>query len=89
LFFNFGEDEAAQSMKLIAELRKQNISAELYPDNAKMKKQFDYAAKKEIKHVAFLGAQELDKKVVNVKNQTSGEQQEVSFDDLTAFFKRQ
>ena len=82
LFFNFGETEAAASMKLIKELRQQNISAELYPDNAKMKKQFDYAAKKGIKNVIFLGAEEIKMQKVKIKNQQTGLQQEVAFADL-------
>jgi len=61
LFVNFGEVEALFSMKAIAELRKNNIKSELYPDNAKMKKQMNYANKRKIKFVVIVGSQEVEK----------------------------
>ncbi len=86
LFLNFGEIESAAAMQLAAELRRNHISAELYPDAAKMKKQFDYAAKRGIKNVLFLGTKEIENRVVQIKNQETGEQQNVGFEDLVAFF---
>ncbi|MBC8757407.1 histidine--tRNA ligase [Kordia sp. YSTF-M3] len=83
---NFGEKEALASMKLIKILRKSGKSAELYPDNAKMKKQMNYANKREIPYVILIGDNELQNNTCIVKNMKDGTQLEVPFDEvLTAF----
>jgi len=75
LFANYGEAESIEALKLIAELRERNISAELYPETSKLKKQFTYAEKKGIENLVFLGEQEIKDGNVTVKNLNSGEQQ--------------
>jgi histidyl-tRNA synthetase len=87
LFLNFGETECATAVQLVAELRRNHISVELYPDAAKMKKQFDYAAKRGIKNVLFLGTKEIENREVQIKNQETGAQQNVAFKDLIGFLK--
>lgn len=86
LCINFGEKEALASMKLIKTLREAGKSAELYPDNAKMKKQMNYANKREIPYVILIGEDELENNACIVKNMKDGTQLEVPFDEvLTAF----
>ena len=82
LFVNFGESEALFSMKAITELRKNNIKAELYPDNAKMKKQMNYANKRDIEFVVIVGSQEVEKNEFTLKNMISGEQINCSLQEL-------
>ncbi len=82
LFVNFGEAEAFYSMKAIAELRKNEIKSELYPDAAKMKKQMNYADKREIPFVVIVGSQEMEKQEFTLKNMISGEQTKVSLSTL-------
>lgn len=82
LFANYGDNEAAEAMKLIAQLRKSGISAELYPENAKLKKQFAYAEKKGIPNLVFYGEQEISEQKATVKNLLSGEQQTLSISDF-------
>ncbi|MBP7245060.1 MAG: histidine--tRNA ligase, partial [Bacteroidia bacterium] len=43
LFINFGEDDIPYSLQLLSKVRAAGINAEMYPDAAKMKKQFSYA----------------------------------------------
>ena len=74
LFLNFGEKEAAAAMKLVKDLREKGISAELYPDNAKIKKQMAYADALKIPYVAIIGESELSEGIVIVKDMLSGEQ---------------
>jgi histidyl-tRNA synthetase len=88
LFLNFGDTESAAAMPLLAALRRNHISAEIYPDAAKMKKQFDYVAKRGITNVLFLGSKEIENREVQVKNQESGEQVTVAFSDLVQYFKK-
>ncbi|WP_407480193.1 histidine--tRNA ligase [Elizabethkingia miricola] len=78
LFANYGEKEAIEAMKLIAQLREKGISAELYPEAAKLKKQFTYAEKKEIPHLVFLGKDEIENANVTIKNLTTGEQETIA-----------
>ena len=82
LFINFGTKEATQAMKLVKQLRQQGINTEVYPDDAKMKKQMGYADKKGIKKVILLGEKEIEEQKVTVKDMISGEQTEIAFTDL-------
>ena len=74
LFLNFGEKEAAESMKLVKKLRESGISAELYPDQSKIKKQMSYADSLKVPYVAIIGESELSEGMVVLKDMTSGEQ---------------
>ena len=74
LFSNMGDAEVAYTLPIIASLRAQGINCEIYPDKTKLKKQFDYAAKKNIPYFAIVGEQEIADNVVNIKNQITGEQ---------------
>jgi histidyl-tRNA synthetase len=82
LFVNFGKEEAKYSLKLLQELRKDGIVAELYPDKAKMKKQFTYADNKSIPYVAIIGENEMQKNLITLKNMSSGEQKEYTMPEL-------
>ncbi|MBQ6613582.1 MAG: histidine--tRNA ligase [Alistipes sp.] len=83
-FVNLGENEQVASMRLISELRNKGISAEIYPESAKMKKQMEYANRRGIPYVVIIGSNELERKVVTLKDMRSGEQRELSFEELVA-----
>ena len=74
LFANYGETESLAAMKIIGQLRANGISAELYPESAKLKKQFTYAEKKGIPNLVFYGDQEISEGKITVKNLKTGEQ---------------
>lgn len=78
LFFNLGEREALVALGYIARLRAMGIAAELYPDNAKMKKQFDYASRRGIPYAAILGESECANGTVALKNLSTGTQESLS-----------
>lgn len=82
IFMNFGTDEAAASRKVIGELRKNGISAELYPDSSKPAKQFKYADQRRIPYVGIIGADELSKGVIQLKNLSTGEQKEMQLQEI-------
>ncbi|MEM9024240.1 MAG: histidine--tRNA ligase, partial [Bacteroidota bacterium] len=75
LFANFGEQEARYCLGLLAELRQQGVRAELYPDAAKMGKQFSYANARNIRYVVLIGSKEMEQGKLGVKDMQSGEQQ--------------
>ena len=82
LFINFGDAEGLYCMKTISELRNHNIKAELYPDNAKMKKQMAYANSRAIEFVVLAGSQEVAQELFTLKNMSTGEQQQCSKEEL-------
>lgn len=82
LFANYGENEAVEALKIIAKLREKGISAELYPESAKLKKQFTYAEKKGIPNLVFFGEQEISEGNITVKNLENSEQKTWSIDDF-------
>lgn len=74
MFVNFGTAEAAASLLMIKEMRALGIACELYPDAAKMKKQMAYANATEVPFVAMVGADEMERGVLSLKNMATGEQ---------------
>lgn len=82
IFLNLGENEAIASMKLLGDLRRRGISAEIYPDTAKMKKQMTYANALAIPFVAIIGADELSAGTVTLKSMATGEQKTVTASKL-------
>ena len=82
LFINFGAKEAARCLRLAAAVRKAGISAEVYPDSVKMKKQMSYANAHQVPFVALVGETELANGTVSLKNMATGEQREVTVDEL-------
>jgi len=87
LFINFGEAEALFSLKAIKVLRDNGINAELHPDAAKMKKQMNYANKRNIPFVVLVGEEEMQSKSYTLKNMSSGEQFKVSLEELISLKK--
>lgn len=85
MFTNFGRYEATYCLNAIRVLREKGISAELYPDTAKLKKQFDYANKRNIKFVVIAGESEMQNRQFSVKNMTTGEQETIPFNNLTEY----
>lgn len=70
-------DETAlkdHGMSLIQQLRNAGISAELYPDQAKLKKQFQFADKNQIQFVITIGSEEMESGIYSLKNMHTGEQ---------------
>ncbi len=75
LFTNMGEKEAAYAVSLASAFRAEGVACEVYPDNTKLKKQFEYADRKGIPWLAIVGDQEVSSGTVTLKNLASGEQQ--------------
>ena len=82
IFLNFGGEEELTSLRLMSEVRKAGIAAEIYPENAKMKKQMEYANRRGIPFVAIVGSEELASGRLTLKNMRSGEQSQILFDEL-------
>ena len=64
------------------ELRTNNDYREIYPEQTKLKKQFDYADKKAIPFLSIVGGNEVAEGVVNIKNLSTGEQKSFAKTDI-------
>ncbi len=88
LFINFGQHEATYCLTIIAQLRSEGIACELYPDQKKIPKQFEYADKKKIPLVCSIGSQEMESGVFTVKELQTGLQEKLSLAQLLQKLKR-
>ena len=84
LFANLGADDVRYVLGIASALRGRGISVEVYPDAAKLKKQFDYASRKTIPFISITGESERISGRVNLKNLATGVQQDFACDDLDA-----
>ena len=82
LFTNFGTNESLYCYKAIQTLRDNGISAELYPDSSKLKKQITYANKRNIPYVVLVGEDELLNNNFTLKDMTTGTQETVDLPTL-------
>ena len=88
IFTNMGEREVAYTIPVAAGLRAAGIACEIYPDNTKLKKQFEYADRKGIPYLAIVGDQEVADGTVMLKNLATGEQRPVPKDALIDVLKQ-
>ena len=84
LFANMGSAETAYILPVAAGLRRKELIVEIYPDAAKLKKQFDYADRRGIPFLSINGSAEIEAGTVNIKNLASGEQRSFPKDDTDA-----
>lgn len=83
IFLNFGEIQSFEVMQTIQKLRAANIKSEMYPDAAKIDKQFKYAERRGIPFVV----KEISNGLFTLKNIISGEQVQVDFSTLSTTLK--
>ncbi|MBE0391413.1 histidine--tRNA ligase [Flavobacterium sp. PL002] len=84
LFINYGDNEALYAMQAIKKLRAAGVKVELYPDSAKMAKQFQHADRRNIPYAVIAGDKEMETNSYSLKNLASGEQHVVDFEKLKA-----
>jgi histidyl-tRNA synthetase len=80
----FDEATTPDALRLAAELRAAGVRVEVYPDPDKLGKQMKYAASKGIPFAAILGADEIARGEVMLKNLTTGTQESVSRGSVAA-----
>ena len=82
MFVNFGETEVKYSLQVLKKLRSIGITCEIYPTDAKLKKQMSYANNKGVKYVVLIGENEITSAKFKVKNMFNGEQKNLTIDQL-------
>lgn len=86
LFVNLGEEEALKSFELAQKLRKKGFKTEVYPESSKLKKQLNYADKRNVKNVIIIGQEEFLKSEFTLKNMQTGQQETHSFTEIENIF---
>ena len=84
LFTNMGETETEAAFSAAKKLRLAGIAAMVYPDNAKMKKQFGFADDMAIPFVAIIGESEIKENKITLKEMATGTQEMLSLDEAIA-----
>jgi len=83
----FDEKLSVDSYRLAAELRNADVNTMVYPEPAKLQKQFKFADKMRMKVALVLGPDEAQNGQVVVKNLSNGEQVQVTRDALAQAVK--
>jgi histidyl-tRNA synthetase len=84
---NFGNTTSDFCLRLLHRLRQQGIATIYYPEEVKMKKQFEYADALSIPYVVIIGEDEMKQEKISVKNMKTGEQEMLSINLLTSKLK--
>lgn len=87
LFANMDRSTLEYLMPITAALRDRGIPVELFPDTCKLKKQFDYAQRKNIPFISINGSSEMEAGQVNIKSLESGQQRSFAKDDFESMAK--
>ncbi|MDL4841440.1 histidine--tRNA ligase [Aquibacillus rhizosphaerae] len=86
-FVALGEKASSEAVRLTYELRKAGIQVDKDYQDKKFKAQFKSADRLNAKYVLVLGDDEIENKIVNVKDMNSGEQEEVAFEQLVSYLQ--
>jgi histidyl-tRNA synthetase len=84
---NFGNATSDFCLRLLHSLRQQGITSIFYPEEVKMKKQFEYAHALAIPYVIIIGDDEMKEEKVSIKTLETGEQEKLSLHQLTSKLK--
>ena len=88
LFINFENNISEEILNSITNLRYEGIICELYPKNVKIKKQLDYANKKNFDFVVLIGEDEIKNDSFVLKNMSSGDQVSYKIDTIEEEIKK-
>lgn len=87
LLVHFSEENLKHGFRLVAQLRDADIKADLYPESAKIRKQFDYADKIGTPYTLIIGDNEMNTGEYMLKNMQTGEQNPMKPDEIIRLFK--
>ncbi|KEO72390.1 histidine--tRNA ligase [Anditalea andensis] len=84
---HFDQEGLGYGLKVLSFLRSAGICAEIYPESAKIKKQFNYADKKNIPFVIIVGSDEISSGKVTLKDMKSGIQTLLTLEEVSKILK--
>jgi histidyl-tRNA synthetase len=87
LITHFDESSFWYGIKILQQLREKGIASEIYPDLVKIKKQMEYANKKNIPYTILIGETEMASGKLTFKNMLTGEQQQLTSSQILELLK--
>ena len=84
---SLGEDAIKFSFEIAEKLRKNNLKVIMETLRRSLKSQMKEANKLQVKHVIIIGEEEIKNQKVIIKNMDSGNQKEISLDQIDTFSK--
>lgn len=84
LLAHFDQKGLDYALSVLGSFRNVGIKSEVYPELAKIKKQLEFASKKEIPFVGICGDNEISSGTISVKNLTTGTQEALSIEAALA-----
>ena len=82
LLIAFDDATHKYAFKVLQDLRRKNIVADLYPSPTKMKKQMKYADARKVPFVLLIGSEEMETGILSLKDMSTGEQSKLSFEEI-------
>lgn len=82
------DDCLDDGIKLLSELREKGVKVSVYTEFAKLKKKFKYADQTKVDYVIVLGEEEIKSRKYSLKDMKTGDQVDVTFDELVERFKK-
>lgn len=86
LFANMSKEGVKFALPIMQKLRSQGVSCELFVEESKLRKQFEYGQKNNIPYIAIIAEDEINNNFVTIKNIETGEQSQVNIEKISAFF---
>ncbi|HCZ09109.1 MAG TPA: histidine--tRNA ligase, partial [Flavobacteriales bacterium] len=87
LLLHMGEETLPQVLATAAACRREGLRTEVYPDAAKLKRQFKYADDRNVPYVIVIGSDEAAAGNVTLRDMESGAQESVSLEGLIGRLK--
>ena len=82
LIVHFSEENLKHAYGIVSGLRDKGIKAELYPETAKIKKQFDYSDKIGVPYTLIVGDNEMASGRYMLKDMQTGDQEPLKMDEI-------
>lgn len=82
MFANFDAEGQRYCLPLLQQFRAAGVRTEIFPEQAKLKKQLNYANQKGIRFVLLAGSEEMAQQKLTIKDMVSGEQELLSLTEV-------
>ena len=87
LVVHFNEENLVHGHEVVMKLRESGLKADLYPENTKIRKQFDYADKIGAAYTLVIGDEEMESARYMLKDMQTGDQKPLPLDEIIRLIK--
>ncbi len=81
------DDNIDECIKVANKIRKNNINAQVYMEDKKIKNKIKYADKLNVKYIIIIGEEEIQTKIYTLKDIQLGQQEKLSIDEIIGKLK--